>query len=52
MMIMTVVVIIFIIIIIRGSQQSCEMSNLLHGANLLNQILPQEERVNRDKFST
>ena len=32
--------------------QSCEMSNLLHGSNLLNQILPQEKRVNRDKFST
>ena len=23
-------------------KQSCEMSNLLHGANFLNQILPQE----------
>ena len=28
--------------------QSCEMSNLLHGENLRNQILPQEKRVNRD----
>ena len=32
------------------SIQSCEMSNLLHRANLSNQILPQEERVNLDKF--
>ena len=32
--------------------QSCKMSNLLHGANLPNQILPQEKRTNRDKFST
>ena len=31
--------------------QSCEMSNLLHGTNLPNQILPQEKHVNRDKFS-
>ena len=28
------------------------MSNLLQGANLSNQILPQEKCVNRDKFST
>ena len=28
------------------------MSNLLHGANLPNYILPQEKRVNRDKFNT
>ena len=26
------------------------MSNLLHGENLPNQILPQEKPVNRDKF--
>ena len=32
--------------------QSCEMSNLLHGVNLPNQILPQEKRVNYHKFST
>ena len=32
--------------------QSCEMSNHLHGANLPSQILPQEKRVNHDKFST
>ena len=29
--------------------QSCEMSKLLHGANLPNQILPQEKRVNCNK---
>ena len=28
--------------------QNCEMSNLLHGASLPNQILPQEKRVNID----
>ena len=27
------------------------MSNLLHGANVQNQILPQEKRVNRDKVT-
>ena len=32
--------------------QSCEMSNLLHGANLPKQNLPQEKHINRDKFST
>ena len=32
-------------------RQSCEMSNLLHGANLPNQIVPQEKCVNRDTFS-
>ena len=32
--------------------QSCEISNILHGANLPNQILPQEKRENRDKFNT
>ena len=32
--------------------QSCEMSNLLHRWNLSNQTLPQEKRVNRDKFKT
>ena len=30
--------------------QSCEMSILLHRAYLWNQILPEEKRVNRDKF--
>ena len=30
--------------------QSCKMSVLLHRANLWNQILPEEKRVNRDKF--
>ena len=33
-------------------QQVCEMSIFLHRANLLNQILPQEKRVNREKFNT
>ena len=33
-------------------RQSCEMSNLLHGANLPNQILPQENSVNCNKFNT
>ena len=32
--------------------QSCEMSNILHGANLPNRILPQEKCINRDKFNT
>ena len=32
--------------------QSCKLSNLLHGANLPNQVLPQEKRVNCDKFNT
>ena len=32
-------------------QQSCEMSNILHGVNLPNQILPQEKRLNPDKFT-
>ena len=32
--------------------QSCEMSICLHGANLPNQILPQEKHVNRNKFYT
>ena len=35
-----------------GFNQSCEISNLLHGATLPNQILPQEKRVYRDKFNT
>ena len=38
--------------VIATDQQSCEMSNLLHGANFSNQILPKEKHVNRDKFST
>ena len=32
--------------------QSCKMSNLLQGTNITNQILPEEKRVNCDKFST
>ena len=32
--------------------QSCKMSNFLHGANLPKLILPQEKRVNRDRFCT
>ena len=32
--------------------QSCEMSKFVHRSNLSNQVLPQERRVNRDKFST
>ena len=30
------------IVNLLGFDQSCEMSSLLHGANFLNQILPQE----------
>ena len=33
-----------------GLCQSCEMSYLLHRANLSNQNLPHEKCVNRDKF--
>ena len=31
--------------------QSCKMSSILHISNLLNQFLPQEVRVNCDKFN-
>ena len=34
------------------TRQSWKMSNLLHGPEFSNQILPREKRVNRDIFGT
>ena len=35
-----------------STSQSCKVSNLLHGPESSNQILPREKRVNRDIFGT